>query len=218
MLLQFKNNDLLVTALTHRSAINEGISTSKESNERLEYLGDAVLELATTKFLYTKFPQETEGNLTAFRSALVKTTTLAETAQEIGLGEQLMMSKGEEAGGGRKNVGLLANTLEAIIGALYLDQGFKAVESFLEKFLFPKFDYIYQHKLYRDPKSLFQEVVQALGLPTPTYQVIKEEGPDHDKTFTVEVLVGDKTVTTGEGRSKQTAQQDAAQKALKQYE
>ncbi len=213
----FDNKDLLVTALTHRSALNENTSTSSESNERLEYLGDAVLELATTKFLFFKYPKEPEGNLTAFRSALVKTTTLAEAAKKLQLGKQLMMSKGEEAGGGRENEGLLANTFEAVIGALYLDQGFDKVEKFLEKHLFPEFEYIFKHKLYKDAKSLLQELVQAQGFETPSYEVIKEEGPDHDKTFTVEVLIDNKTVASGQGRSKQTAQQDAAEKALALY-
>src|SRR5664279_1859535 len=124
----FHDTALLTTALTHRSALNEKLSTSPESNERLEFLGDAVLELATTRFLYNRLPNEQEGMLTAYRSALVKTTTLAEVAKVLGLGEKLYMSKGEEASGGRKNVGLLANTVEALLGALYLDQGFETAE------------------------------------------------------------------------------------------
>lgn len=216
MLPKFNNQNLITTALTHRSALNEKLSTATESNERLEYLGDAVLELATSKFLFNKFPQEPEGILTAYRSALVKTTTLAEVATDLNLGQELYMSKGEENTGGRENVGLLANTTEAVIGALYLDQGFEAVEKFLHQNLFPKFDQILKQKLYKDAKSLLQEEVQAKGMNTPAYQVIDEKGPDHDKIFTVEVLIDDKTISSGTGKSKQQAQQDAAEKALEQ--
>lgn len=218
MLPPFKNTLLEITALTHRSALNEELSQAKESNERLEYLGDAVLELATTRFLYDRFPEKPEGELTSFRSALVKTTTLAIVAKELGLGEKLIMSKGEESGGGRSNEGLLANTFEAFVGALYLDQGFEAVEKFLNEVLFPRFDHIYANKLYRDSKSLLQELVQAKNLPTPIYQVTSESGPDHDKVFTVVVKVDDKEVASGEGKSKQLAQQAAAQKALTHFE
>lgn len=210
----FLNADLLTTALTHRSALNEKLSTSLESNERLEFLGDAVLELATTQYLYTHFPNEPEGVLTAYRSALVKTTTLAEAAEELGLGDKLYMSKGEEATGGRQNIGLLANTIEAIIGALYLDQGFTAVYEFLENHLFPKFIQIKQNKLYRDSKSQLQELLQAQGLEAPVYEVVNELGPDHDKQFTVQVMVKGKTLGNGTGKSKQQAQQAAATVAL----
>ncbi len=214
MLPNFNNSLLLETALTHRSALNENISQAKESNERLEFLGDAILELATTEFLFEKFPKEPEGVLTAYRSALVKTTTLAEVALEIGLGEKLFMSKGEEATGGRNNPGLLADTTEAIIGAIYLDQGYEVVKSFLESNLFNKFDTIKEQKLYKDAKSQLQEVVQSKGFEAPIYEVIREEGPDHDKEFTVEVLVDGKPTGTGVGKSKQLAQQAAAQQAL----
>jgi ribonuclease III len=214
MLPTFVNQDLLHTALTHRSALNESISSSPESNERLEFLGDAVLELATTEYLFKKFPNEPEGILTAYRSALVKTTTLAELAQELGLGEKLYMSKGEEATGGRQNTGLLADTMEAVLGALYLDQGYETVKEFLHAYLFVKFDDIKEQKLYRDAKSSLQEVVQAQGFEAPTYEVVHESGPDHDKQFTVRVLVDNKEVGRGEGKSKQTAQQAAAQAAL----
>ena len=214
MLPNFTNQQLLITALTHRSALNEKLSSATESNERLEYLGDAVLELATSIFLYHEFPHEPEGILTAYRSSLVKTTTLAELAKELKFGEQLYMSKGEEAGGGRNNEGLLANTVEAIIGALYLDQGFAEVQKFLTDHLFPKFKKIYEQKGYKDPKSLLQESVQAEGKGTPQYEVRREEGPDHDKKFTVAVLVDGKELAVGEGKSKQLAQQAAAEKAL----
>lgn len=216
MLPKFKNSLLLQTALTHRSALNENISPAAESNERLEFLGDAVLELITTKFLFDKFPQEPEGILTAYRSSLVKTTTLAEVAQELGLGQELYMSKGEEATGGRDNPGLLADTTESVIGAIYLDQGYEAAKKFLEKNLFSKFDQIKKEKLYQDSKSLLQEIVQAKGFEAPLYKVTKEEGPDHDKQFTVEVLVDSQPTGTGTGKSKQLAQQVAAEAALKE--
>jgi ribonuclease-3 len=210
----FHNTDLLTTALTHRSALNEHLSTSPESNERLEFLGDAVLELVTTKHLYELFPLEQEGILTAYRSALVKTTTLAEVSKELGLGEELFMSKGEEASGGRLNTSLLANAVEALLGALYLDQGIEVVETLLAKYLFPKLDEIQKKQLYKDPKSKLQELVQAQGFEAPEYIVIEELGPDHDRQFTVKVTIGGKDCGTGKGRSKQLAQQSAAQYVL----
>jgi ribonuclease-3 len=218
MLPKFKNQDLLITALTHRSALNEkeqSGTTSSESNERLEFLGDAVLELASTIFLYHERPTDAEGMLTTYRSALVRTETLADLAKELGLDQRMYLSKGEEAGGGRDNPGLLADLLEAVIGALYLDQGFGVVEDFLSQVLFPKFSEILASKAYRDQKSLLQEAVQARSLPTPAYRVIKEEGPDHNKTFTVEVLIDKEVWGLGQGNSKQRAQQAAASMALK---
>lgn len=215
---KFKNQKLLNRALTHRSALNEKNSSDETSNERLEFLGDAVLELATTEFLFHTYPKEAEGILTAYRSSLVKTESLAETALELGLGEQLHMSKGEEATGGRENVGILADTMEAYLGALYLDQGIEAVTELLTVILFPKITDIIKNKLYKDAKSYLQEVVQALGFETPTYEVLTEVGPDHDKEFTVAVSVGDKIVGRGSGRSKQSAQQAAAREALKKYQ
>lgn len=211
---EFKKTDLLETALTHRSALNEKNTVSPESNERLEFLGDAVLELCTTNYLYHRLPTEPEGMLTAYRSALVKTTTLAEIALALNVGVHLKMSRGEEAGGGRKNVSLLADTFEALLGALYLNQGYDAVYTFLETHLFPQFEIIKEKGLHRDFKSTFQEYVQAKGLPTPTYKVLKEVGPDHDKTFTVGIYVGETCYAEGEGSSKQRAEQKAAQLAL----
>jgi ribonuclease-3 len=214
----FRRQSLLVTALTHRSALNEQTSTSNESNERLEFLGDAVLELATTEFLFAECPEEAEGTLTAYRSALVKTTTLAEVALELGLGEQLFMSKGEEATGGRTNPSLLADTLEAVIGGLYMDQGGDAVKTFLQEHLFPKFAEIKALKLYKDSKSQLQELVQSQGFEAPSYEVVSQVGPDHDKEFTVSVLVGGEAKGTGTGKSKQLAQQAAAAAALEVLE
>jgi len=220
MLPEFKNQQLLITALSHRSSLNEPTSgtTAEESYERFEFLGDAVLELATTEFLFAQFPKEPEGILTAYRSSLVKTTTLAQVSRELSLGEKMFMSKGEEATGGRENDGLLADVFEAVTGALYLDQGFEVVKKFLNEHLFVKFAEIKSKKLYRDSKSLLQEVVQAKGLLTPSYEVIDEQGPDHDKTFTVEVKVNDKVVGKGVGKSKQLAQQEAASQALQHFE
>ncbi|MBW7944746.1 ribonuclease III, partial [Patescibacteria group bacterium] len=192
----FQNQALLTTALTHRSALNEHISTSKESNERLEFLGDAVLELVATDFLYDRFPDEQEGMLTVFRSALVKTTTLAEVAQELKLGEKLYMSKGEETSRGRQNVGLLANAFEALLGALYLDQGIEAVRSLLNELLFPKMDVILQKRLYKHSKSQLQEVLQAEGISAPEYIVVGESGPDHDRQFTVKAVIGGRDAAT----------------------
>jgi ribonuclease-3 len=214
----FSNKDLLTTALTHRSALNEKISTSVESNERLEFLGDAVLELVTTRFLFDNHPADQEGLLTAYRSALVKTETLAELSLELGLGNELYMSKGEEATGGRTNIGILADSFEALLGALYLDQGYDAVEALLQEILFPKLPEIKKKKLYRDGKSLLQEVVQAKGFNSPRYEVISEEGPDHDKEFTVAVFVNDEELGRGAGKSKQSAQQVAAREALEKYQ
>lgn len=217
MLPQFRNQNLLITALTHRSALNERISTSPESNERLEFLGDAVLELATTEFLFAQFPTKPEGELTAYRSALVKTTTLAEVATKLELGEKLLMSRGEEASGGRRNTSLLADTFEAVVGALYLDQGFEPATAFLKEHLFTHVEAMLAQKLYRDPKSQLQEAVQAQGFEAPAYEVVSEVGPDHDKLFTVTVLVAGRPSGTGTGKSKQLAQQEAAKKALEQY-
>jgi len=217
MLPPFKNSTLLQKAFIHRSALNEKQTPYTESNERMEFLGDAVLELATTKYLYAIFPTEPEGILTSYRSALVKTTTLAEVAENLGIGDQLVMSKGEETTGGRTNPSLLADAFEAVLGALFLDQGMEVVEEFLQQELFVKFDDILKNKLYKDSKSQLQEVVQALGQSTPLYEVVKEIGPDHDKEFTVNVVVENKIVGTGTGKSKQIAQQAAAQQALAKF-
>ncbi len=209
---------LLEQAHRHRSALAANDTYKRlDSNERLEFLGDAVLELATTNFLYQTFPQELEGTLTSYRSALVKTTTLAQVARKLEIGDAIIMSKGEDESGGRDNDGLLADTFEALVGALYLDAGFAAVVKFLEKHLFVEFDTILKEGTYKDAKSELQEMVQADNLAAPTYRVVEEQGPDHNKEFTVAVRIGGKATATGVGKSKQQAQQDAAEKALKQY-
>ncbi|MEP7167391.1 MAG: ribonuclease III [Candidatus Woesebacteria bacterium] len=212
MLPTFIRQDLLSTALTHRSALNE--STATESNERLEFLGDAVLELVTTEFLYAKFPSEPEGMLTSYRAALVKTTTLAVVAKELGLDQLLKISKGEERSGGRDNVGLLADTFEAFTGALYLDQGYEAAKVFISTNLLPKVDQVVTQKLYKDYKTSLQEQVQSQGQGTPIYETIEESGPDHLKVFTVQVLVDQNILGAGTGRNKQDASQEAARAAL----
>jgi ribonuclease-3 len=210
---KFNNQKLLQEALTHRSFLNENKSLSGH-NERLEFLGDAVLELAVSQYLFETFTQEPEGTLTAYRSSLVKTQSLASVAQNLALGQMLHMSKGEELSGGRTNQSLLANTFEAVLGALYLDQGFEVCVTFLQTHLFPQLTTIIHQGSYRDHKSMLQEKVQAQGFPSPSYTVIKEEGPDHNKEFTVKVRVGDQDIVSGSGKSKQLAQQDAARQAL----
>jgi len=220
MQLTFNNPQLLTTALSHRSSLNEKVqagTTATESNERLEFLGDAVLELAVTLYLYERHPDEDEGKLTVYRSALVRTETLAALARELQLNDQMYLSKGEELGGGRDNDSLLADLMEAVIGALYLDQGFEVVQQFLAQHLYPKFDQILADKSYKDQKSYLQETVQAKGFPTPVYKLLEAVGPDHDKEFTVAVLVGEQTLGVGKGHSKQIAQQAAAKAALEKF-
>ncbi|MCA9372827.1 ribonuclease III [Candidatus Woesebacteria bacterium] len=219
MLPTFTDSQLLERALTHRSALNErGSAKKKHSYERLEYLGDAVLELAVSDFLFAKFPTEPEGTLTSYRSALVKTETLAMISTRLELGKMLHMSKGEEQTGGRENKGILADVFEAIVGALYLDQGFPAVVLFLQEVLFPELTIIMKTKSFQDSKSALQEKVQSLGFPTPMYRLVEAIGPDHSKQFTVEVLINGKPGATGSGSSKQQAQQHAAQTALEEFD
>lgn len=213
--LPIDNQQLLTKAFTHRSFLNETEDGSViESNERLEFLGDAVLELIVSEHLFTTFPDKPEGELTALRAALVKTTTLAQLSEKLGLGERLLMSKGEINTGGRSNQSLLANTFEAVLGAIYLDKGTQVVKEFLETHLFTYLPDIIENNLHRDFKSTFQERVQAAGFPTPIYKLISEEGPDHLKEFTMVLIVGNTEVATGSGKNKQSAQQAAAQEGL----
>ncbi len=210
----FKNLDLLVEALTHRSYLNEH-RTGGNHNERLEFLGDAVLELAVTHFLFEKFPGKPEGDLTAYRAALVNTFSLADEAERLGVNDMLLLSKGERKDTGRARQIILANAFEAILGALYLDQGYEAAERFLSVNLYQKIDTVIEKRSWQDAKSHFQEVAQDKKGITPTYKTLLEEGPDHDKRFTVGVfLEGKKEVARGEGPSKQEAEQAAAQAAL----
>lgn len=217
MLPTFANSSLLTTALTHKSALNEPRWQHAQSYERLEFLGDAVLELAVSHYLYARFPDANEGVLTNYRSALVKTESLAAVAITLQLGDRIHMSKGESRSGGRANKSILADVLEAIIGALYIDQGFAAVESFLHQHLFPQLDTILQAHAYKDAKSTLQETVQAQGLSAPTYKVLQATGPDHSKQFTIQVLINGQVAGQGEGPSKQIAQQQAAQLALEAF-
>lgn len=211
--IHFNDIGLLDTALTHRSYLNENKSI-KEHNERLEFLGDAVLELIVTEYLFTNCPDKKEGELTSFRSAAVKTATLAKLSRELGYGKYLKMSKGEERTGGRDKDYLMANTFEAVLGAIYLDKGIKECEKFLKKVVFPEIEHIIENRLDIDPKTQFQEMAQTNFKQTPNYKVIKESGPDHDKTFIVGVYVGKKKLGEGTGLSKQKAEEAAAEKAL----
>jgi ribonuclease-3 len=210
---KFNNLGLLETALTHRSYLNENRKV-KEHNERLEFLGDAVLELIVTEYLFENCPNKAEGELTSFRSASVKTDTLAKLSRNLEYGQYLRMSRGEERTGGRDKDYLLANTFEAVLGSIYLDRGFKECEKFLKRVIFPEIDYIIKHRLDIDPKTQFQEEAQEHFKTTPTYKVIKESGPDHDKTFVVGVFIGKKELGKGTGPSKQKAEEEAATQAL----
>lgn len=210
----FKNKDLLKQAFIHRSFINENPRTNLDHNERLEFLGDAVLELVVTDFLYKKYPTYAEGELTALRSALVNAITLSEVAASINMNEYLLLSRGEAKDMGKARQYILANTFEAYIGALYLDQGYDMAEQFLQKFLLPKTAEIVAKKLWRDAKSLVQEKAQEYLGVTPAYKVLSESGPDHDKHFTVGIVFGDELVSQGTGKSKQEAEQKAARGAL----
>jgi ribonuclease III len=211
---EFKNIQLLETAFVHRSFVNENRGV-KEHNERLEFLGDAVLELITTEFLFAKFPDEPEGELTAFRSALVKGETLAEIAKELDYGKHLKLSKGEARSGGAEKPYLLANVFEAVLGAVYLDGGYDKAKEIVEKFLLPKLSKIIEENAQVDAKSEFQELAQAKLSITPEYKVLDEDGPDHLKTFEMGAYVGKDLFGRGKGNSKQDAEQAAAESALK---
>ena len=209
----FKDKSLLDLALTHRSWINEN-KRGRETNERLEFLGDAVLEFVVSNELYQRFPKKPEGFLTALRANLVNTTNLANFAKTIGLGKEIYLSKGEEEGNGRNNSSILADSVEALIGALYRDGGTEAAYSFITQNLLANLDEKLKEPL-KDPKSSLQELVQAQGEITPKYKVVSETGPDHNKTFVVEVVVGGKVLATEKGKSKSIAEQEAATAALK---
>lgn len=212
--LSFSNLALLTEALTHRSYLNENRAISASHNERLEFLGDAVLELAATRFLFDRFPQKPEGDLTAYRAALVNTVSIAGVAEQLGVNDMLLLSKGEAKDTGRARQIILANAFEAILGAVYLDQGYEAAEAFLKKHLFPRIDEVIETRAYQDAKSRFQEIAQEKKSITPSYRTLAEEGPDHDRLFTAAVYVGEREIATGTGKSKQEAEQSAAQAAL----
>lgn len=212
--LKFHNQDLLLQALTHRSYLNEKPSWHLGHNERLEFLGDAVLELVVTEELYQRFPSKPEGELTSYRAALVNAKMLAEVSMEIELNDFILLSRGEAKDVGRARQYILANAFEALVGAIYLDQGYKAAKDFIGRVLMTRLEDVLSKKLYKDPKSLFQEEAQERVGITPSYKVINEWGPDHDKHFIVGVFLGKEQIAEGEGPSKQIAQEEAARNAL----
>ncbi len=210
----FNSQELLKNAFTHRSYINETNDTDMEHNERLEYLGDAVLELIVTRYLFDRFPELPEGQLTAYRAALVRTETLSKLALDLGFNDYLLLSKGEARDIGRARNYILANTFEAFVGALYLDNGYGVAQEFVVAHIAPLVDIVIEKSLWRDAKSYVQEKAQEILSVTPTYEMVNHKGPDHDKVFVVEIKFGDDSIATGEGPSKQEAQQEAARKAL----
>jgi ribonuclease-3 len=212
--LEFEDSHLLRNAFVHRSYLNEHKDSKLESNERLEFLGDAVLELVVTEYLYKNYPNP-EGELTNWRSALVKGEMLAKIATGLDLGEYLFLSHGEEKSGGRKKDYLLANTFEAVIGVIYLELGYKKAQDFIQRFLLIHLQDILDKGSHIDSKSKFQEVAQEKAGQTPSYKLQHEEGPDHDKIFTMAAYIGERMVGKGQGGSKQVAEQKAAEDALK---
>jgi ribonuclease-3 len=211
----FNNVDVLRTALTHRSYVNENRHAGvREHNERLEFLGDAVLELITTEFLYTKFPDKPEGELTALRAALVNTDSICDAAIELGINNALRLSRGEARDTGRARRTILANAFEAVLGAAYLDGGYAAAKVIVDVVILPKIDTIIEKRLWIDAKSYFQEKAQEILSVTPTYELVDSVGPDHDKLFVCVVKLGDDNVAEGRGKSKQEAETMAARNAL----
>ena len=212
---EFNDINLLVTALTHRSYVNEH-KTAHEHNERLEFLGDAVLELVSSDFLYRNY-DEPEGIMTAVRAALVRTESIGAAGLELGYEPLVRLSKGESHGSQRAHESIMADCFEAVIGAIYLDQGYDAARDFIAKHILSKIDTVLDEGLWRDPKSYVQELAQKIDGVTPVYKTLKEYGPDHDKVFTVGIYVGDSLKGTGNGHSKQEAQTVAAREAVKKY-
>ena len=212
--IQFRNKDLLLTALTHRSYLNENTSWHYDHNERLEFLGDAVLELVVTEYLYLNYPNP-EGEMTNWRAALVNSVMLAHVATKFGLNDFLLLSRGEAKDTGRARQYILANAVEAVIGAIYLDQGYEPSKDFIMRFVVDELPDILSGKSYQDAKSKLQEEAQERVGITPNYQVIEDWGPDHAKNFKVGVFLGSEQVGEGNGPSKQEAQQSAAEAALK---
>lgn len=214
---EYKNIELFITALTHRSYVNEHKKSVSEHNERLEFLGDAVLELAVTDYLFRNYT-EPEGTLTSWRASLVRTESISEAGAKLGFEPLLRMSRGEKNGSVRARQQILANAFEAVIGSIYLERGYGDAEKFIDKHILSKLDDILASGSWRDPKSHLQEVSQRIDGHTPQYRVHTEEGPDHDKIFKLGVYVGDKLMGEGSGPSKQVAQQAAARAALAAYE
>ena len=210
----FNNKETIQEAFTHRSFINENKGVGVPHNERMEFLGDAVLELVVTDYLYKEYPDKNEGELTSIRAALVNTQSISEGAKLWDMNEYLLLSKGEAKDMGKARDYILANTFESVIGAIYLDHGYEEAQKFIRTSLFHKTEKIVDDELWKDAKSHFQEKSQEEVNITPSYRVTKEEGPDHDKKFTVGVFLKDEKVTEGSGRSKQEAEQIAAREAL----
>lgn len=211
---RFSNTEYLLTAVTHRSYLNEHREATWDHNERLEFLGDAVLELVVTDYLFRTYREKPEGELTAIRAALVNTVSLAAASEALGVNPFLLMSKGEAKDEGRARQYILANVFEAIIGALYLDQGYDAAGTFIAGRLFHFTEEIVRKRLWQDPKSRFQELAQEKASITPTYETIAQEGPDHDRVFTIGVFLRHEKIAEGKGRSKQEAEQQAALRAI----
>jgi len=211
--IDIRNPNLFQEALTHRSYLNEHRGYKHPHNERLEFLGDAVLELIVTEYLFEHFDKP-EGDLTSFRAALVNGDMLGKIGSSLGIQDFLLMSRGEAKDTGRARMYLMANALEAVIGAIYLDQGFDAVQTFIEKYVLAHLDEVMNEGLYTDPKSRFQEIAQEKFGITPTYRVLKEWGPDHDRHFIAGVFLENELIAEGEGVSKQDAQREAAKQGL----
>ncbi|MFA5841976.1 MAG: ribonuclease III [Candidatus Paceibacterota bacterium] len=213
---QFKDKNLLKQAFVHRSYVNEHPKLGFSHNERLEFLGDAVLELAVTEYLYKKYPDATEGDLTSYRAALVNAVTLGTAAAELGINDYLLLTKGETKDTGRARQDILANTFEAVVGAIYLDNGYVKAKKFIAESIFGRIDEIIKKGLWKDAKSHFQEKAQDHVGVTPSYKVLAETGPDHDKQFTTGVFLKGELVAQGRGKSKQDAEQEAAKNALEE--
>jgi ribonuclease III len=211
----FKNKDLLMQAFAHRSYLNENPNFKFDHNERLEFLGDAVMELIVTEHLYKDYPEKSEGELTNWRAALVNAKMLTQVAEEIGFNDFLLLSKGEAKETGKARAYILANTFEAFLGAMYMDKGYCATDEFLKNVLLPRLEQVIKTGSYKDAKSKFQEESQEKEAITPSYKVMKESGPDHDKSFTVGVYLGEKLIAEGAGSSKQEAEESAAKNGLK---
>jgi len=211
---KIKNKDLYITALTHRSYLNEHPDYTYPSNERLEFLGDAVLQLVSSEYLYDKYPKSPEGDLTNYRAAIVRTTSLAQEAKRLEFGEFLLLSNGEQSTGGRDREYILANTFESVLGAIYLENGLDYCRKFVERELLYKVEDIVNNESYKDAKSKFQEIAQEKFSVTPNYEVVDSWGQDHEKTFKVAVLLDKEEYGVGEGKSKQKAEQRAAKAAI----
>jgi ribonuclease-3 len=212
--LEFKNKDLLTQAFTHRSYLNENPGLKLEHNERLEFLGDAVIELIVTDYLYKEYPEKAEGDLTNWRAALVNAKMMTSVSEKLGFNDFLLLSRGEAKEMGKARAYILANTFEALLGAMYLDSGFASCDEFIKKYLLPNLSEIIEDGSYKDAKSKFQEEAQEKVSVTPNYKVIKESGPDHEKKFVVGVYLAEELVAEGQGLSKQEAEEAAAKLAL----